>query len=114
MFYRARYYNPALGRFPSQDRYPVNFGNPVELNRYVYTANNPINRADPGGHWGVVDYGAVLNNAFTAAEAAAEVGFRVGMAILDSKDALLAEATKDEDFDDWDSEPVTVYHLEAV
>jgi RHS repeat-associated protein len=47
---RARYYNPALGRFLSQDTYPVNFNNPVELNRYGYTASNPINLADPTGH----------------------------------------------------------------
>ncbi|HEU0291248.1 MAG TPA: RHS repeat-associated core domain-containing protein [Anaerolineales bacterium] len=52
---RARYYNPALGRFLSQDTYPVNFSNPVELNRYVYTANNPIHGMDPSGH-GVVEY----------------------------------------------------------
>ena len=47
---RARYYNPALGRFLSQDMYPVNFGSPIEFNRYAYTANNPTNRADPSGH----------------------------------------------------------------
>jgi len=47
---RARYYNPALGRFLSQDTHPYNFGNPVELNRYVYTGNNPINAMDPSGH----------------------------------------------------------------
>jgi heme-degrading monooxygenase HmoA len=47
-------------------------------------------------------------------------GVLVGLAIWDSKDSLmaarpvLAEATKDDDFDDWESEPVTVYHLEAV
>ncbi|MCI0711837.1 MAG: RHS repeat-associated core domain-containing protein [Chloroflexi bacterium] len=48
-FLRARYYDPAIGRFLSQDPYPVNMGNPVELNRYVYTANNPVNFADPSG-----------------------------------------------------------------
>ena len=37
---RARYYAPGLGRFLSQDTYPYNFGNPVELNRYGSTAFN--------------------------------------------------------------------------
>ena len=52
---RARYYNPTIGRFLSQDTYPYNFGNPVELNRYGYTANNPINAFDPSGN-GLVEY----------------------------------------------------------
>lgn len=47
---RARYYNPAMGRFLSQDTNAVNFNNPVELNRYVYTANSPLNRMDPTGY----------------------------------------------------------------
>jgi len=53
---RARYYNPALGRFLSQDTYPYNFGNPVELNRYVYTGNRPINLTDPTGNAALVEY----------------------------------------------------------
>jgi RHS repeat-associated protein len=47
---RARYYDPALGRFLSQDTYPYNSSNPVELNRYTYAGNNPVNRFDPSGH----------------------------------------------------------------
>lgn len=58
---RARYYNPALGRFLSGDTYPVNLGNPVELNRYVYAANRPINLVDPTGHFALTE-GAITNN----------------------------------------------------
>jgi RHS repeat-associated protein len=51
---RARYYNPALGRFLSQDTYPVNFGNPIELNRYGYARGNPVNYGDPSGNEAMV------------------------------------------------------------
>ena len=47
---RARYYNPALGRFLSRDTASVLYDNPLELNRYVYAANNPINASDPTGN----------------------------------------------------------------
>jgi len=47
---RARYYNPGDGRFLSRDTYPVSFNNPIELNRYSYTVNNPINFSDPSGY----------------------------------------------------------------
>jgi RHS repeat-associated protein len=47
---RARYYNPNQGRFNSRDIYPVNFNNPIELNRYGYVAGNPINASDPSGY----------------------------------------------------------------
>ena len=67
---RARYYNPNQGRFLSRDSYPANFRNPVELNRYGYTADSPINYADPSGYAattanpanrsGGSEYGAIL------------------------------------------------------
>ncbi len=53
---RARYYSPAVGRFLSQDTYAVNFNNPIELNRYGYTANNPINASDPSGNYIFAQY----------------------------------------------------------
>jgi RHS repeat-associated protein len=47
---RARYYDPSVGRFLTRDTYPVNYNDPVDLNRYVYVANDPINAIDPSGH----------------------------------------------------------------
>lgn len=46
---RARYYDPNVGRFLSQDTYPVDYQYPIELNRYGYSANSPINLSDPSG-----------------------------------------------------------------
>jgi RHS repeat-associated protein len=47
---RARYYDPFVGRFLSQDTYPIDYSHPIELNRYGYTANDPINGFDPSGN----------------------------------------------------------------
>jgi RHS repeat-associated protein len=46
---RARYYNPSEGRFLSRDTWDVKVSNPIEINRYVYVANNPITFDDPRG-----------------------------------------------------------------
>ncbi len=46
---RARYYGPATGRFLSQDKYPSDLYNPIELNRFVYASNNTVNKSDPSG-----------------------------------------------------------------
>ncbi|MBZ0318928.1 MAG: hypothetical protein K8L91_21110 [Anaerolineae bacterium] len=46
---RARYYDPNAGRFVSRDTYPINYRNPIELNRYGYVGNNPVNKYDPSG-----------------------------------------------------------------
>ncbi|MBZ0318908.1 MAG: hypothetical protein K8L91_21010 [Anaerolineae bacterium] len=51
---RARYYAPITARFASQDVNPYNFQNPTELNRYGYTANNPISFGDPSG-FGIIE-----------------------------------------------------------
>jgi len=44
LYYNARYYDPALGKFLSPDN--VDDG----VNRYAYVHNNPLNKADPTGH----------------------------------------------------------------
>jgi RHS repeat-associated protein len=44
-FYRARYYNPHIGRFMQTD--PVGYAD--GMNWYAYCGNNPICRTDPSG-----------------------------------------------------------------
>jgi RHS repeat-associated protein len=50
MFYGARYYDPALGRFTQPDTIVPNLGDPQSLNRYSYVQNNPVRYTDPTGH----------------------------------------------------------------
>jgi RHS repeat-associated protein len=45
IYYRARYYDPTIGRFISRD--PA--GMPDGVNRYVYVGNDPVNGTDPTG-----------------------------------------------------------------
>ncbi len=57
---RARLYTPATGRFLSRDTFDKGPGNPSELNRYVYTANNPVNASDPTGLVAAIEYHGTL------------------------------------------------------
>ena len=45
-FYRARYYDPEIGRFLNED--PLGF-DAADLNLYRYVFNNPVNFRDPSG-----------------------------------------------------------------
>ncbi|HWO53834.1 MAG TPA: RHS repeat-associated core domain-containing protein, partial [Paenibacillus cookii] len=49
---RARYYQPEIGRFISEDTYKGTLGNPLSQNLYAYVANNPLIYVDPSGHAG--------------------------------------------------------------
>jgi len=51
-YYRARYYNPYIGRFLQTD--PVGYG--AGINWYAYCGNNPLNWVDPSGLVSVAFY----------------------------------------------------------
>ena len=46
-YLRARYYDPALGRFLSRDPLLVSPGDSQMLDRYAYVRSNSLNHADP-------------------------------------------------------------------
>jgi len=48
MFYNARYYDPALGRFASADSLIP--GGAQGLDRFAYGLNNPSKHSDFAGH----------------------------------------------------------------
>ena len=49
-YLNARYYDPEIGRFISQDSYRGELEDPGQWHLYAYCANNPINYTDPSGH----------------------------------------------------------------
>jgi RHS repeat-associated core domain len=49
-YLRARYYDPTIGRFISEDGYLGDDKDPLSLNLYTYCSNNPVNLIDPSGH----------------------------------------------------------------
>ncbi|GBG07986.1 RHS repeat-associated core domain-containing protein [Paenibacillus agaridevorans] len=49
-YLNARYYDPKIARFLSEDTYRGNARDPLSLNLYTYTINNPLKYYDPSGH----------------------------------------------------------------
>ncbi len=49
-YYGARYYKPKLGRFMQADSLSGSVEDPLSLNKYIYTRNNPLKYIDPTGN----------------------------------------------------------------
>ena len=59
-YMNARFYQPATGRFLSQDSYTGNPYNPWTQHLYTYCGNNPTNMVDPTGHFANILIGAAI------------------------------------------------------
>ncbi|MFS1513643.1 S8 family serine peptidase [Chengkuizengella sp. SCS-71B] len=57
IYLRARYYDPSMGRFITEDTYEGTISNPLSMNLYTYVSNNPLKYIDPSGHSAVCGYG---------------------------------------------------------
>lgn len=82
-YYRARYYDPILGRFLQKDPHPGSLSVPITVvNGYAYAGNNPFNFADPSGKsfLGDLFLGLIISAAaFFSAGAALALLFPAGM-----------------------------------
>ncbi|MBE9140285.1 RHS repeat protein [Nodosilinea sp. LEGE 07088] len=81
MYYRARYYDPALGTFVSADPLGFAAGDP---NLYRYVFNSPTNFTDPSGEF--------VGVAVAAGAAVVAVGAAVGIGIVANKQMQTPEA----------------------
>ncbi|MBN1521804.1 MAG: hypothetical protein JW928_04660 [Candidatus Aureabacteria bacterium] len=64
-YFKARYYDPVLGRFITPDSIVPHLFVPQSLNHYSYCMNNPVKYVDPTGHfpWIAVIIGAIIGGA---------------------------------------------------
>jgi RHS repeat-associated protein len=61
MYYRARWYDPKVGRFISED--PIGF-NGGDVNIYGYVGSDPANLNDPSGQWSTAAHNYIIDQAF--------------------------------------------------
>jgi|GEM_PF-2723744 len=62
-YLRARYLDPSVGRFISQDTYLGEVLRPLSQNQYIYAHNDPMNYIDPSGNIRLL---TTLSNAWNA------------------------------------------------
>ncbi len=85
-YYRARYYDPTMGRFLTEDPKGFNAG----VNFYVYAKNNPINFNDP---YGLVNWDRVFWGGMEAAGGAVGVGIAATGEVASVGTGTIAVAT---------------------
>jgi RHS repeat-associated protein len=74
-YLRARYYNPATGRFMSRDPNDGDITDPATLHKYLYANSDPVDRTDPSGRAALFE-GAWLT--ISRAEKAGKYGYTIG------------------------------------
>jgi RHS repeat-associated protein len=86
IYLRARWYDPATGRFTTRDPFPGFAVLPQTLHPYVYGLNNPVKYIDSGGHFpfiplliagGIllfkaIDYGWTAHDAYQSGQTLAD------------------------------------------
>ncbi|HWR60163.1 MAG TPA: RHS repeat-associated core domain-containing protein, partial [Clostridia bacterium] len=90
-YLNARYYDPKIARFLTEDSYRGSAADPLSLNLYTYCHNEPVMYTDSTGHWEVGDKKksaaaqAQILKATKEYSAAAAKGDKIGMATAHKK-----------------------------
>ncbi len=90
-YLRARWYNPANGRFNRMDPFAGNSQDPQTLHKYLYVHNNPINNIDPSGEFTTIQImtvGAIIGGI---------IGSTIGALIAHHRDHTVSDV----DFWKW-------------
>ena len=66
-YLRARYYNPATGRFLSRDPLDGNAKEPASLHKYLYANGDPVNGIDPMGREDFLEFKLLVKELAPAA-----------------------------------------------
>jgi RHS repeat-associated protein len=85
-YLRARYLNPAAGRFQTADTYEGVRNDPPSLHRYLYANADPVNKLDPSGKFTVIELEAAQTVRATLAETQSDIGFAIFDQLSGSRD----------------------------
>lgn len=94
-YYRARYYDPGIGRFLQQDPHPGKTSMPVTVvNRYAYATNGPTYLTDPDGKFifTALAISFVVGAGISGDPARGNLGERVDMGLLATAATGLTDA----------------------
>jgi RHS repeat-associated protein len=90
-YLRARYYNPATGRFFGRDPAGGRKAYPATLHRYLYANGDPINGMDPSGREDIITYADIDAHAALTAKRVADTFGCVSSILFTSASVLLAQ-----------------------
>ncbi|WP_423230880.1 polymorphic toxin-type HINT domain-containing protein [Acetivibrio saccincola] len=87
-YLRARYMNPALGRFLTMDSWGGIITDPITLHKYLYADCDPVNKIDPSGHFSILGTLALVTYTVSIAAIALPVFAGIYLTIVNKVSVL--------------------------